>query len=232
MSSERAALLALLGAVQYADSAYPAGGFAHSFGLETAVAEGQISDAATLEQALRTLLERQLALTDAVAAAACARPDLARDAFTVIDRRLSATRAARESREASLRMGRRLLETAALAEADPVIIDLAGRVAGRETPGNFACVLGALCGRLGLAPAEAATLTLWVATNGLLAAAIRLLPLTHDHVQRTLVSLRPAIAALAETAAAGDGERLAGAAPQWEVWSMRHETANVRLFAS
>jgi len=218
--------------VQYADSAYPAGGFAHSFGLETAVAEGQVSDAATLARALRALLTQQLALTDAVAAAACARPALAPAAFAAIDRRLSATRAAREAREASLRMGRRLLETAALAEAVPAIVTLAGRVATRATPGNLACVLGAICGCLGLAPAEAAALTLWVALNGLLAAAIRLLPLTHDDVQRLLVALRPLIAALAETAVTRDAETLAGAAPQWEIWSMRHETANVRLFAS
>ncbi|MGH2587521.1 MAG: urease accessory protein UreF, partial [Dehalococcoidia bacterium] len=63
----------LLSALQYGDSAYPAGAFAHSWGLETAVAEGHVRDVATLAGACRALLLHQVAQTDAIAAAACCR---------------------------------------------------------------------------------------------------------------------------------------------------------------
>jgi len=224
-------VLTLLAAVQYADSGYPAGGYAHSFGLEAAVAEGAITDAAGLEAAIIALLTHQLAPADAVAAAACAHCGTDPAAFAAVDRRLLATRAAREPRQAALNMGQRLLATAA-AEHDPALAALAAAVRNGETPGNWACVLGALLGRRGLRPEAAAALTLWLATNGLLAAAIRLLPLTHDDVQRILVGLRPRIAVLAREAAAADPLQMAGAAPQWELWAMRHEVATVRLFAS
>jgi urease accessory protein len=105
-------------------------------------------------------------------------------------------------------------------------------VAEGGMPGNYACVLGAIAGRRGAAPADAAALVLWTAANGLLAAAMRLLPVTHDETQAALARLRPLIAALAADAAGADPARIAGGAPQFEVWAMRHETASVRLFSS
>ncbi len=101
-----------------------------------------------------------------------------------------------------------------------------------RTPGNHACVLGAIAGRTGLPPAYAATLSLWSAASGLLNAALRLLRVTHDDVQAILVGLRPLMVRLADEAARTDPRDMAGGAPQFEVWSMRHETATVRLFAS
>jgi urease accessory protein len=220
--------------LQYGDSAYPAGGFAQSWGLETAVAEGFVTDAHTLAGACRALLVHQVAGADAVAAAACCtaavRED--RDFVHAIDRRLNAARVASESRDASMRMGRRLLETAARAEPDAWLDALREDVRGGRTSGNHACVLGAVAGRAGLPPVHAATLALWTAASGLLNAALRLLRVTHDDVQAILTDQRPLMARLADKAVRTDPHTIAGGAPQFEIWSMRHETATVRLFAS
>jgi urease accessory protein len=226
-------LTTLLSAAQYADSAYPAGGFAQSWGLESAVAEAHVIDAERVEAVCLILLRHHVGPADAVAAATCSRlagGGLA--ALAAIDKRLSAARAAREARQASERMGRRLIDTAATAEDDSSLIALRDAIAGAATPGNYACVLGAICGRSGMVPEEAAALALWTAANGLLAAAVRLLPFTHDEVQAALVRLRHPIAVLAVEAAATDPASIAGGAPQLEIWSMRHETAELRLFSS
>jgi len=221
-------------ALQYGDSAYPAGAFAHSWGLETAVAEGHVRDVATLAAACRALLQHQVAQTDAVAAAACCRASGDEDIerFVAVDRRLSATRPGREAREASSRIGRRLLETATTAERRPWLHRLRVEVRSGATPGHQASVLGAVAGTLGLPPADAAGLALWTAANGFLGAALRLLRITHDDVQRILVDLRGTMAVLAEDAVDADPLAMAGSAPQLEIWTMRHETATVRLFAS
>ena len=191
-------------------------------------------DVATLAAACRALLRHQVGRTDAVAVAACCRAAIGEDldTFVTVDRRLSATRPAREAREASRRMGRRLLETAATAEDQPWLALLRDHVRAGLTPGNHAGVLGAITGRLGLPPMEAAALALWTATNGFLGAALRLLRVTHDDIQAILVELRPVVGGLAAEAARADPLALAGGAPQLEIWAMRHETATVRLFAS
>jgi urease accessory protein len=226
-------LSALLSAAQYADSAYPAGGFAQSWGLESAVTERHATGAAGVEALCLTLLRHQAGPADAVAAAACSRlVGGGLDTFAAIDRRLSAARAAREARLASERMGRRLIETAAAAEDDRWLMALRDAVAVGATPGNYASVLGAICGRAGMEPEVAAALALWTTANGVLAAALRLLPFTHDDLQAALVRLRASIAALASEAAAATPDEIAGGAPQLEIWSMRHETAEARLFSS
>jgi urease accessory protein len=224
----------LLIALQYGDGAYPAGGYAHSWGLETAVAEGHVTDSATLADACRSLLWHQIGPTDAVAAVACAaaatRHDLA--AFVEVDQRLSATRAVRETREASQRVGRRMLDTAAAAEQQPWLQSLRACVRDGRSPGNHACVLGAVAGLSGIGPEQAAMLMLWTATGGFLNAGLRLLRVTHDDIQAILVALRPLLEQLAVAAVEADPSEIAGAAPQFEIWAMRHEVATVRLFAS
>src|SRR2546425_7831108 len=69
---------AFLALLQLADGLFPAGGFAHSFGLETYVQEGRVDDAAGLEAFVVAHLEGGAGPCDAVAgghAAPVAAPD-------------------------------------------------------------------------------------------------------------------------------------------------------------
>src|SRR2546425_5958408 len=58
---------AFLALLQLADGLFPAGGFAHSFGLETYVQEGRVDDAAGLEAFVVAPLEGSAGACDAVA---------------------------------------------------------------------------------------------------------------------------------------------------------------------
>lgn len=229
-----AALAALLVAARYADGGYPAGGFANSWGIETACALGQVTDAPSLARTAAALLRHQVAPTDAVAAAACCRAAVALDGgrFLAVDARLTVTRVAREAREASTRMGRRLLETAARAERDDWLGMLWQQVRAGQTAGNHAAALGAVLGRRGLTPDSAAAVTLWSALTGYLNAAVRLIPVTHDDTQGILTELLPLCVDLAAGAAEGDPLTMAGSLPVADLWSMLHESAVARLFAS
>ena len=53
--------------LQFADGLFPAGAYAHSFGLEAYAARGIVSDAADVERLLRAYLQGSAGPTDAVA---------------------------------------------------------------------------------------------------------------------------------------------------------------------
>jgi urease accessory protein UreF len=61
---------AFLGLLQFSDGLFPAGSYAHSFGLESYVTEGTIRDAAGVESFLLSYLQGSVAPTDVVAALA------------------------------------------------------------------------------------------------------------------------------------------------------------------
>ena len=224
----------LLIALQYGDTGYPAGAYAHSLGLETAFDERHIAGAGALDRAVRAMLTQQTARTDAVAAAACARASHRHDtaAFCEADRRLTSTRAPREAREASLRVGRQMLATATECESDEWLDALAAAIARGDADGNYACVVGAILGSRGSTPDAAAALVIWSTISGLVNAAVRLGGITHVEAQHIITRLRPLAAEIARSAVAAGAHRMAGAAPLFEIWSMRHEAAATRLFAS
>ena len=108
--------LALLRLLQLADSALPVGAAAHSFGLESLFEDGLLA-ADELERFLRGYLEESGALEAGFCRAAYQLSQLDGDEFATewldLNERLSARKAPRESREASLALGRRFLGLAA-----------------------------------------------------------------------------------------------------------------------
>src|SRR5919198_467750 len=69
----------LLTLLQFTDGLFPAGGFAHSFGLETYTQDGHVHDRATLEAFIIAHLEGATGPCDAVAVASAVRRAAAGD---------------------------------------------------------------------------------------------------------------------------------------------------------
>jgi urease accessory protein len=232
---EGAAALALLATLQLADSGFPAGLYAFSHGLETAVQEGRVRTAADLERLATDWLSWAVGPADAVAVGAAATAGAAGDLDTLVavDLRLAATKLPREGRESSMKSGGRLLATAvSLAPPQGILPAYARAVRAGDAPGTHAAAFGAAAGALGVPPLTAILAELHAATSGLLGAALRLLRVDHQQTQTILRRLAPRLAAIAAGAAAADWRRLQPAAPYLDVLQMRHEGAHVRLFMS
>ena len=126
-----------------ADGRFPAGGHAHSAGVEAAVRFGDVVDEATLER----YLHARLATTGVTDAAFAGRRRCAGDR-AALDAELTARILSPRLREVGQRMGRQLLRAGRRAWPDPALDGLDGC----QQP----IVLGALVAAAGGAPHDAA----------------------------------------------------------------------------
>jgi urease accessory protein len=230
----------LLSVLQLSDSAFPSGRYTLSHGLEAFAQEGRLGGARPAT-ALLTLLSDCLlfgvAPSDGVALA-CAHRATGRDgvldldAVLRADARLTAVKLARETRDASTRTGRALLGTAKRAFDPAALGDYTDAVEARRSPGNYAVVLGVLSAWLGVPRVEAVAGELYSFASGWLSAAVRLALTDPRTAQRLLHRLRPVAAGAAAEAAERDVSEISSCTPLPDVMSMRHEEAELRLFAS
>jgi len=224
----------LLTLLQLGDGLFPAGGFAHSFGLETYAQEGRIHDRAGLEAFVTAHLEGAAGPGDAVAVAVASRLAVASDvaSWCALDARLDAMKAVPEFRAASRQMGRQTARVTAAVRDDPVLAAIARAIDDGLVAGHHASVFGAAVGRGG-ADAETAAATYLYSTAALLVGAgLRLLPLGQLDGQRVLAAARPRITRLAAAAARATAEDMWTFTPALELAGLRHARLEMRLFRS
>jgi urease accessory protein len=204
-----------------ADSRLPAGGHAHSGGLEAAVAAGRVHDVPTLDGFLRGRLATTGLVAAAFAAAACARPSAA----GALDAGMDARTPSPALRRASRVQGRALLRAGRAMWTLPPVVEV-----------HHAVALGVVASAAGLDPTRAASVAAYGAVAGPASAAVRLLGLDPYPVQAVLAGLAP-LCDEVSSAAAGFADspvdRLPSAgAPLLDISAEIHASWEVRLFAS
>jgi urease accessory protein len=224
----------LLALLQLADGLFPAGGFAHSFGLETRVQAGAVTDRDGVEDLVRAHLQGSAGPTDAVAVALAVRAAAAADlaACLDLDGRLDAMRAVPEFRAAAVQMGRATLRAARAFTGDPFVGRLADTVDDGLTPGHHPVAFGAVAGRAGAGAGDAALAYLHSTAALLVGAALRLLPLGQGQGQQVLARVRPLVARLAREATGARPDEMWSFTPALEIAGMRHPGLEARLFRS
>ena len=223
-----AALLALL---QLSDSAFPTGSFSHSMGLEALVARGQVSGATRLEAVVAGQLDA-LATSDCAALRATVRTSSIAE-VAELDRAVSATKLARESRAASSATGTSLLDAVTAFELDdPLVAELSTAVRNGSVAGNLAVVYGAVARALEISPRAAVSSYLYTAAAGLVAAGQKLIPLGQTTAQGILYRLGDRIAGAARRSETVSATDLFSFSPLVEIASMAHERQRIRLYIS
>jgi len=217
--------------LQLADAAFPAGAFAHSFGLETAVAEGSVYDEATLVEWLQAFLRGVFAPLDGAAFVLLVRDRVDAEA---LDDRLAAGQANAELRRANAHLARATLATFdAIGLASPPLARYREAIDGERCAGQhaIAAALGYDACAIAWRTALTAHATSTVAT--LASVAARAVPLGQRAVAHARWTLRPALDTAVERAAAVRGlDDLATGAPAIEIDGLRHRRLDGRLFAS
>lgn len=225
-----------------ADSRLPAGGHAHSGGLEPAAASGAVRTVADLADFLHGRLHTAGLAAAALAAAACRHagngPDPA--SWLVLDAEADARTPSPAQRAASRAQGKALLRAARGTWPSPVLDALGDAHRARRTPDgrgpHHPVVLGVTAFAADGSPHDAAAIAAYTAVSGSASAAVRLLGLDPLGVHRALADLSAAVDAVAREAA-GHAEDAwadlpAPSAPVLDGWAELHLLADLRLFES
>jgi urease accessory protein len=225
--------------LQLYDSAFPSGRYTLSHGLEPLAQSGQLTGPAPAEK-LFTLVEdcvrHGVGPSDGVALAcahrAARRRNLDLESVLDADARLTATKLARESRAASIRTGRALLRTATAAFGFFPAPAYADQLRMGRARGNHAVVIGLLTAFLEVPLPEAVAGEVHSFAAGWLSAAVRLGLVDHRSAQALLFQIHPVVIEAAQDACHRQAKQISSCTPLLDAMSMRHEQAEVRLFAS
>jgi len=224
----------LLSLLHFADTSFPTGGYAHSFGLERYCQAGIVRDADGIERFLCAQLEGAAGPCDATAAVGTARA-IARgdvDGCHQIDLTVDAMKPVREFREGSRQMGRQTLRVSSALTGDERLGAYLEAVNAGTAPGHHAPAFGMAAGIFGWSAEATAASFLYSTTALLVGAALRLLPIGQMTGQRVLWRLHPVIARVAREAADRDPADLFTFAPGLDIAGMLHARLETRLFRS
>ncbi len=220
--------------LQFTDGLFPAGAYAHSFGLEWYVQAGTISDATSLESLVRSYLEASVAPTDAVLLLCSWEAGRAGDIERClrIDAMLDALKPAQELRSASRQMGKQTLRIASSFLAHDLTQAFFRSVEECLTPGHHPVALGIVGSGLNWDPRELIAAYLYSSSAMLVNSALRLFPLGQLAGQRVLWNLQPLFQQLAAAVLEKREDDIWSFTPALEIAAMRHSTLDARLFRS
>jgi urease accessory protein len=214
-------------AMQLADSAFPAGGFAHSAGMEAASQLGEIADGG-VERFVREAVWQAGFGSLPVVGEVHREPSRVGLVEAVYDAFLTGV----VSNRASRTQGRAFVSAAARSFGGAAVEGLHDDVRERRLLGHHAPLFGAVAATLGVPRGDALAVWMHVTLRGLLSAAVRLgLAGAHEAqaIQRSMAPLLDRV--VAECGELGV-EAVAQTAPRLEIAASQHDHLYSRLFQS
>lgn len=220
--------------LQISDQFFPTGAYTFSHALETYVAQGLVHDRASCQQLLENLCYNALGPCDLVFCTHAFRlaATQALDALVALDQRLAAFKVPRELRLESRHTGQAFLRAAMALTPPPLVVAFFQQVQQDATPGHHAIAFGLVAQSLGLTEEPTLLAYLYNVNAGLVATAVRLVPLGQTDGQRLLHTLAPTLLEVMRLYRPLTPEEAWSCTPGLDIRSMQHERLYSRLCRS
>ena len=216
------------------DPTLPIGGYVHSNGLETYVQKKIVCSAETAMEYIRNMLQYNLKYNDAsfvkLAYEATARHDL--ESLIELDRECSALKSPREMREASQKLGLRLIKIFNRKLTSPLADQFGEAVKKKEADAHYCVAFGMYAHVLDIPLEETILAFYYNATVGLLTNSVKLVPLGQLAGQDMMFALQPLMNQLTAETLLIPRELVGLCNIAFDIRCMQHERLYSRLYMS
>jgi urease accessory protein len=213
---------------QLCDSALPTGAFAHSLGFESYIECGLVHDEESFGVWLAAFISQQLTYSDGLAIRFFYEDAPLAD----LDSLLTAQLLPRQVREASTKMGGRLLEIGAEIFPSPGLAEYRELVSARRAAGHQPLAFAVVARSLGVPLPAALAAYLFATVTSLTQNAVRAIPLGQNAGQRLLRTAADDVAAAVGRISHLTMEDFGAVSLGLEISQMRHERQRARMFMS
>ncbi|PZF72251.1 urease accessory protein UreF [Taibaiella soli] len=216
------------------DPTLPIGGYSHSNGLETYVQQKLVKDTATAALFVRNMLTNNLQYNDAafvrLAYEATQNGDITM--LQQLDDECAALKTAREIRQASQKLGLRLIKIFKRQQASEIIDAYEAAIVSKKSEGHYCIAFGIYAALLNIPVHEALYAFFYNATVGMVTNAVKLVPLGQLDGQDILCDMQPVIGTLVENVLQLDRNLVGLCNIGLDVRCMQHERLYSRLYMS
>jgi urease accessory protein len=224
----------LLNLLQLSDPTLPIGGFSHSAGLETYVQRGIVNDAASAKAFVTEMLTQNLQYTDGALMSLAYNAAQANDLeqLLTLDAECNAVKLPKEMRQASQKLGTRLLKIFQEYCADDLLNQYKQAIDSKEAHGHYCIAFGIIAAIQQIDKAEALTGFYYNAAMGMITNSVKLIPLGQQDGQKLLFSIKPLIGELVEKSMNPNKDLIGLCCTGFDIRCMQHEDLYSRLYMS
>lgn len=223
-----------LNILQICDSNFPVGSFNHSFGMETYLRDGDISDLESLKKWLLVYLEQQFLYNDAFTMRLVYEyiQDKNIEKIWELDRLITVQNPAKESRDGAKLIGQRMIKTYLDLYKSEVLELYDKRVKKRESFGHPAIATAILLNYLEISMEEAILYYTYSSVSTLIQNGVRAIPLGQKDGLLLMQDLFQCFEKMVERVKVLDEEDFGINVPGLEIAQINHENLIFRLFMS
>ena len=226
----------LISLLHIADPTLSIGGYSHSNGLETYVQKGLVNSTETAALFLNNMLSSSILHNDAAYVRLAYEAMKEKDSYeriVVLDEECSAMKSPREIREASHKLGTRLLKIfIEEGQKCDFLTKFGDYVTKNISVGNYPVVYGALCYLMEIPLEEAITAFYFSTATGMVTNAVKLVPLGQLEGQKILFEVKRNIPSWVEKTMNLEEDKIGLSNVGFDLRSMQHERLYSRLYMS